>query len=248
MRVVTLALLLLTLPAAAQDLQQVYRDAKAYDAQYASARYALQAGLEKLPQGRALLLPTLNATAGTTTNHLSIDPYGPNPTPPSARTFYNRNYLLSLSQPLFRPQNWLQYDQAEQQVRQSEAVFGQAGQDLIVRVAQAYFDVLAAQDTYPSLAPRRRPSASNWRRRSAISRSARPRLPIRTRRRRVSTFRSPRKYRRRTTWTTRKRRCLRSSARNTPPCARCARRSRCRRPIPTAWATGSRSRRSRPMP
>jgi len=147
MRAFTLALVLLALPAAGQDLQQVYRDARAYDAQYAAARYALQAGLEKLPQGRALLLPTINATASTTTNHLSIQPYGPNPVPPSARPFYNRNYQLSLSQPLFRPQNWLQYDQAEQQVRQSEAIFGQAGQDLIVRVAQAYFDVLAAQDT-----------------------------------------------------------------------------------------------------
>ena len=147
MRALTLAFLFLALPAAGQDLQQVYRDAKAYDAQFAAARYALQAGLEKLPQGRALLLPTINATASTTTNHLSIEPYGPNPVPASARPFYNRNYVLSLSQPLFRPQNWLQYSQAEQQVRQSEAVFGQAGQDLIVRVAQAYFDVLAAQDT-----------------------------------------------------------------------------------------------------
>jgi len=147
MRALTLALVFLALPAAAQDLQQVYRDAKANDAQYAAARYALQAGLEKLPQGRALLLPTINATASTTTNHLSVEPYGPNPVAASARPFYNRNYLLSLSQPLFRPQNWLQYNQAEQQVRQSEAIFGQAGQDLIVRVAQAYFDVLAAQDT-----------------------------------------------------------------------------------------------------
>jgi outer membrane protein len=147
MRALTLAVVFLALPAAAQDLQQVYRDAKANDAQYASARYALQAGLEKLPQGRALLLPTINATASTTTNHLSVEPYGPNPVAASSRPFYNRNYLLSLSQPLFRPQNWLQYNQAEQQVRQSEAIFGQAGQDLIVRVAQAYFDVLAAQDT-----------------------------------------------------------------------------------------------------
>jgi len=147
MRISTLALLFLALPAAAQDLQQVYRDAKGYDAQYAAARYALQAGLEKLPQGRALLLPTLNATAATTSNHLSVEPYGPNPVAQSARTFYNRNYQLSLSQPLFRQQNWLQYDQAEQQVRQAEAIFGQANQDLIVRVAQAYFDVLASQDT-----------------------------------------------------------------------------------------------------
>jgi outer membrane protein len=44
-------------------------------------------------------------------------------------------------------QNWWQYRQGEQQVRQAEATFGQASQDLIIRVAQAYFDVLAAQDT-----------------------------------------------------------------------------------------------------
>jgi outer membrane protein len=141
------AFTLASLPAAAQDLLQVYRDAKGYDAQFASARSALTAGLEKLPQGRALLLPTIGATASTTTNHLSIDPYGPNPVPHTARRFYNRNYQISFSQPLFRPQNWLQYDQAEQQVRQADATFGQAAQDLIVRTAQAYFDVLAAQDT-----------------------------------------------------------------------------------------------------
>jgi outer membrane protein len=148
MRAFLLCLAFLSLPAAAQDLLQVFRDAKGYDAQYASARYALQAGLEKLPQGRALLLPSVNATAATTTNHFAVAPYGPNPVPSqSGRTFYNRNYQLAFSQPFYRPQNWLQFDQAEQQVRQSEASFGQASQDLIVRTAQAYFDVLAAQDT-----------------------------------------------------------------------------------------------------
>jgi outer membrane protein len=133
-------------PAAAEDLLQVYRDAKAYDAQYAAARQALQAGLEKLPQGRALLLPSLNLTAATTTNHLELSPYGPTPVPSGTRTFYNRNYQLTLAQPVFRAQNWAQYDQAEQQVRQAEASFGQASQDLILRVTQAYVDVLAAQD------------------------------------------------------------------------------------------------------
>jgi len=133
-------------PALAQDLLQVYRDAKAYDAQYASARYALQSGLEKLPQGRALLLPSLNLTANTTNSNLTIGTYGANPAPTGGRDFSTRGYQLNLSQPLFRPQNWAQYDQAEQQVRQSEAVFGQASQDLILRVAQAYLDVLTAQD------------------------------------------------------------------------------------------------------
>ena len=71
MRGVLVVVLLLPLAAEAQDLQQVYRDAKSYDAQYASARYALQAGLEKLPQGRALVLPSLNLSANT--NNLRID-------------------------------------------------------------------------------------------------------------------------------------------------------------------------------
>jgi outer membrane protein len=145
-RLLLLSLAFAAAPAMAEDLLQVYRDAKAYDAQYASAKQALQAGLEKLPQGRALLLPSLGLTASTTTNHFELSPYGPTPVPAGTRTFYNRNYQLTLSQPVYRPQNWAQYDQAEQQVRQSEATFGQASQDLILRVAQAYVDVLAAQD------------------------------------------------------------------------------------------------------
>src|SRR4051812_6088786 len=65
------ALLLATLgavamPAAAEDLMQVYRDAQKYDAAFPSARRSLEAGRERLPQGRALLLPTLNLTANAT--------------------------------------------------------------------------------------------------------------------------------------------------------------------------------------
>jgi len=146
MRAFLLALFVLALPASAQNLQQVYGDAKGYDAQYSASRYALQAGLEKLPQGRALILPTVGATAGTSTNHLGIGTYGPNPVPQTGRTFYNRNYVVSFSQPVYRPQNWLQYSQADFQVKQAEAVFGASAQDLIVRTAQGYFDVLAAKD------------------------------------------------------------------------------------------------------
>jgi outer membrane protein len=146
MRVLTLALTLLALPAAAQDLQQVYRDAKGYDAQFAAARHALTAGLEKLPQGRALILPTLGLSSNATSTR--IDGYFRNSgTPPRLTDVHSYGYSLSFSLPIYRPQNLLQYDQAEFQVKQAEAAFGQAGQDLAIRVAQAYFDVLAAQDT-----------------------------------------------------------------------------------------------------
>jgi outer membrane protein len=124
----------------------VYRDAKAYDAPYAAARYALQAGLEKLPQGRALILPTLGLTSNATSTR--IDSYSRNSiSPPALRDIHSYGYSISFSQPVYRPQNLLQYSQSEFQVKQAEAVFGQANQDLIVRTAQAYFDVLASQDT-----------------------------------------------------------------------------------------------------
>ena len=139
--------LLLPLAAGAQDLQQVYRDAKGYDAQFASARYALQAGLEKLPQGRALVLPTLNLSASATHTWLESDSHNETTSPSFSREFRSHGYTFTLTQPVYRQQNWLQYGQAGFQVQQAEAVFGLAGQDLILRVAQAYFDVLAAQDT-----------------------------------------------------------------------------------------------------
>jgi len=135
------------LAAAAQDLVQVYRDARGYDAQYAAARYALQAGLEKLPQGRALILPTLNLSAGTTRTHIDSESKDPAVSSSFERETRSRGYTLSFSQPIFRAQNFIQYEQAGFQVKQAEANFGQASQDLIVRVAQAYFDVLASQDT-----------------------------------------------------------------------------------------------------
>ena len=147
MRAFLLAVTFLALPAAAQDLQQVYRDAKSYDAQYAAARHALQAGLEKLPQGRALILPTLNLSGNATNTRTETEPHNSALGAATLRDARSYGYSLSFSQPIYRKQNSLQYDQAEFQVKQAEATFAQAGQDLVVRVAQAYFDVLAAQDT-----------------------------------------------------------------------------------------------------
>jgi outer membrane protein len=135
------------LHAAGEDLLQVYRDALRHDAVYAAARHALDAGRERLPQGRALILPTLNLSANATASRIDSESRNPAVVPDFVRRPESAGYTLTLAQPIYRPQNWLQYRQAEFQVAQAEATFGQAGQDLIVRAAQAYFDVLAAQDT-----------------------------------------------------------------------------------------------------
>src|SRR4051812_41766802 len=113
--------LLLPLAAAAEDLFQVYRDAQRYDAAYSSARQALEAGREKLPQGRALILPTLNLTGSATRNRFDVESKDPTTSPSFVRSTSAASYTLTLTQPLYRPQNLLQYEQGEYQVRQAEA-------------------------------------------------------------------------------------------------------------------------------
>ncbi|MBA2690832.1 MAG: TolC family outer membrane protein [Burkholderiales bacterium] len=138
-QIVVLFALFLAQPAVAADLIQIYQDAKTRDATFASAEAAYRAGVERLPQGRAGLLPSINLSGNVTRNQRESEG---EPTLQAT----GRGYTLSLSQPLFRLQNWATYDQAKQQVLQAEAQLFAARQDLILRVAQAYFDVLLAQD------------------------------------------------------------------------------------------------------
>lgn len=133
-----------TASAQAIDLVQVYREALLSDAQYLTARANAEAGREKAPQALSGLLPALNATAHTTWND---NTYSTASLPKNSNQSYNADgYNISLTQPLFRWQNFVQYRQGKLLVVQSEALFAQAAQELILRVAQAYFDVLYAQE------------------------------------------------------------------------------------------------------
>ncbi len=131
----------------AADLLQVYREAVENDPAFAAARATSEAGQEKLPQGRAGLLPSLTLSGNTVWNDNELKVATTKVSPK-----YNSNtYTVTLSQPLFRWQNWVQYGQSKLQVAQSEAQFVQARQDLILRVAQAYFDVLFAEENLRAL-------------------------------------------------------------------------------------------------
>jgi outer membrane protein len=134
-------------PAQAADLLETFRAAQANDPVFASARATHQAGLEKLPQGRSLLLPSLNLSANSTLNDQTTQYHRATLFPAGTQRYNSHGYSLSLTQPLFRQQNWVAYTEAELQVVQAEAQFKLAEQDLILRVAQAYFDVLIAQDS-----------------------------------------------------------------------------------------------------
>ena len=139
-----LSLLFCAAPVFAADLLQVYRAALANDQQYVAARAASDALREKLPQGLSTLLPVIGATANTVWNQNKYDATNADST---INRDYNTNaYNVQLTQPLFRWQNYVQYGQGKLQVVQADANFAQASQDLIVRVAGAYFDVLYAQE------------------------------------------------------------------------------------------------------
>jgi len=130
----------LTLQVHAVNLLQVYQDALANDTVYASARANLAAGQEVSVQGRANLLPLVGLSGS---NQKITRENIPDTT--------SRGYTLSLSQPLFDIAAWQTYEQSKLSVAASEAAFATVQQDLILRVSQAYFDVLTAQDALTAL-------------------------------------------------------------------------------------------------
>lgn len=138
--------------ASAEDLMSVYRDALVQDPVYAAERAAYQATKERRVQARALLLPNVNATGNLGYNY-SDTRFGSVPSAAAdfasrsegGRDYENWGAGVNATQPLYRPQDRVFSEQAAIQVTQAERQVVRAGQDLMVRVAQAYFDVLLAQ-------------------------------------------------------------------------------------------------------
>jgi len=138
---VALALAAFAPLAQAQSLVELYESARAFDATYQSAKLQYDANLARADQARAGILPTAGFSAGASR-------VGVENTTPSISTSYNtQNATLSATQPLYRPANWATYEQGLKQMELARAQLESASQDLIVRTSQAYFDVLAAQDT-----------------------------------------------------------------------------------------------------
>ena len=135
------AALLIGLPglAVAQSLQELYDAARAFDATYLAAK-ALAASAEyRAAQSEALARPSLVATAGVGTNQ--TDPPGS-----GIKGTHTLSGALNGRYPIFNRANGATIEQARKSLVSAQADLDTAEQDLIVRVAQAYFDVLAAQD------------------------------------------------------------------------------------------------------
>jgi outer membrane protein len=129
----------------AADLLEIYRLAQGADVVYGSARATWTATQERLPQGRAGLLPSVTLSASTQYNDRDIK-FRDGLTPNTSTQFNSNTLTLSITQPIYRRQNLVAFEQAKTQVEQADAILAQAAQDLILRISQAYFDILLAQD------------------------------------------------------------------------------------------------------
>jgi len=127
--------------AQAQSLAALYETAQGFDAAYQSAKAAHDAAQAKAAQARAGLLPTVGLASSANWSDIN------NAAPVPDRNVNAQAVTVAASQPLYRPTNRLSFEQGHKSLTAAQAQLSAAGQDLIIRTTQAYFDVLAAQDT-----------------------------------------------------------------------------------------------------
>ena len=138
-----LALVVGSLPVHGADLLDIYRLAQSNDPTFDVARHTYEAAREKIPQAKAGLLPALTLN-GNDNNTKASSRF--TDIPQVDRNVHAWSWTLQLIQPIIRLQSIYAYNESESLVEQARAQFSQAEQDLILRVTQAYFDVLIAQE------------------------------------------------------------------------------------------------------
>ena len=133
------------LPVHAQSLLELVQAASTTDSGWQAARAQLDAAEGRAGQARAGLLPSAGLSAGWSLadTHVTRPPVDAHP--------QTQNLAISASQPLYRPANGIAYTQGQRGVDLARVQLDGATQDLLVRVSQAYFDVLAAEDTLASV-------------------------------------------------------------------------------------------------
>lgn len=137
---------MLSITARAEDLIEIYKLAAQNDTEFRSARALLQQQIEAQPRARARILPTLTLGADYNLVRSESTTEGTSGSVTTKDDYPSRSVNVYLTQPLYRADVFAQLDQAEAQVAQAEATFRAAEQALALRVAERYFEVLAAQD------------------------------------------------------------------------------------------------------
>jgi outer membrane protein len=129
-------------PAFCQDLLETYQLAKANDPEFKSSDINKLATAEIKSQSIAQMLPNLSFSANSSRNRLESTSF----LGTTLQHYWDSKLGINLKQPVFHWDHWVQLDQADNKIAQAEAQFQAKQQSLIRRTAEAYFNVLAAQD------------------------------------------------------------------------------------------------------
>jgi outer membrane protein len=135
--------------AQAQSLVEMFEAARGYDAGFISAKAQFEANLAKANQALGGILPNIALSASATRTYFEgrNDNGAAWAISPNPRTYGTGVGAVTLVQPIYRPAAWAAYRQGGYQLQQAAAQFEAAEQDLLIRVSQAYFDVLTSEDS-----------------------------------------------------------------------------------------------------
>lgn len=126
----------------ALDLAEAYAKARKNDPNWSAARNTYEADQQTVTIGRGALLPSLGLSGSFSENEFEADMGAA-----ASTDFQSTQYGAKLTQPLFRADAWYGYQRSKAISSQAEASFRSQEQQLALRVAQAYFAVLSAQET-----------------------------------------------------------------------------------------------------
>ncbi len=133
--------------AQAFDLSTAAREALVFDSTFRSAQKKADADATRFGQGLGLLLPAAVATASRSRTDFDAESASLTDT----KSVFGNTYTVSLTQPIFRIDRLAVFNQERLRSKAGEANFAQARIDALLRVTQAYFDVLVAQDSMASV-------------------------------------------------------------------------------------------------
>lgn len=130
--------------AQAQNLIEMYDAARGYDATFISAKAQFEANLARANQSLGGVLPNISLSVSQVKTDFQRQPQG------GARSdvteLETKTTAATLTQPIYRPAAWAAYKQGDRQLQQAAAQYEATEHDLLIRVSQAYFDVLTSED------------------------------------------------------------------------------------------------------
>ena len=132
--------------AQAQSLVEMYEAARGYDAGFISAKAQFEANLAKANQALGGILPNIAVSVSQVRTDFQRQSQGAERT--AVTELETKTTAATLTQPIYRPAAWATYRQGGRQLQQAAAQYESAEHDLLIRVSQAYFDVLTSEDNF----------------------------------------------------------------------------------------------------